>query len=167
MEHNDFCSQQKTTVRLFGNPESASNTIQSNSIRSQDTNLMLVDQTIPMHRTHGNIESPARRKPMCSNGIPGIESSKGACCVAACGRCGGMGCSMAAMDKGLGSTECCEGTILLANELCGEAPCVLGDARWTFGAIFTETCPVLSFEKRCCLFAVCWSASERDLLAKV
>eukprot|EP00752_Nemacystus_decipiens_P003873 g3562.t1 len=65
--------------------------------------------------------------PMCSNGIPGIESSKGACCVAECGQCGGIGCSTRASDRGLGSAECCEGTILIANVPCGEAPCVIGD----------------------------------------
>ena len=65
---------------------------------------------------------------MCSNGVPGIESSKGACCVAACGQCGGIGCSTVAADQGYGSAQCCEGTILLANEPCGEAPCVVGGA---------------------------------------
>lgn len=63
---------------------------------------------------------------MCSNGIPGIESSKGACCVAECGQCGGMGCSTVARDLGLGSAECCEDTILENNKPCGEAPCVVG-----------------------------------------
>ena len=66
--------------------------------------------------------------PTCINGIPGIECAKGACCIAACGQCGGIGCSMVAADLGLGSAECCEGTILLANEPCGEAPCVVGGA---------------------------------------
>ncbi|CAN0346856.1 unnamed protein product [Ectocarpus sp. 12 AP-2014] len=62
----------------------------------------------------------------CSNGVPGIETSKGACCVAACGQCGGAGCSTVALDLGLGSDECCEGAVLDANRPCGEAPCVIG-----------------------------------------
>lgn len=62
----------------------------------------------------------------CSNGVPGIETSKGACCVAACGQCGGAGCSTVALDLGLGPDECCEGDILDANRPCGEAPCVIG-----------------------------------------
>ena len=76
---------------------------------------------VPSSRPHPTL----RTGPVCSNGVPGIESYKGACCVAECGQCGGIGCSTVAMDLGLGSAECCEGTILLANEPCGEAPCVV------------------------------------------
>ncbi|CAM9324794.1 unnamed protein product [Ectocarpus fasciculatus] len=62
----------------------------------------------------------------CSNGVPGIETSKGACCAAACGQCGGAGCSTVALSLGLGSDECCESAVLDANRPWGEAPCVIG-----------------------------------------
>ncbi|CAM9949891.1 unnamed protein product, partial [Scytosiphon promiscuus] len=64
--------------------------------------------------------------PVCSNGIPGIESFKGACCDYRCGQCGGIGCSTVAIDLGLGSADCCEGTILDFGVPCGEAPCIVG-----------------------------------------
>lgn len=61
----------------------------------------------------------------CSNGIPGIQTGL-SCCQAACGRCGGDGCHL--LGGGLGSENCCQGTIEREGERCsdkGAAPCVV------------------------------------------
>ncbi|CAN0488826.1 unnamed protein product, partial [Hapterophycus canaliculatus] len=66
-----------------------------------------------------------RRTDVCSNGIPGIQSGA-ACCVAACGGCGGAGC--ASLGGGLGKYNCCQSEIEDEGELCSvtmEAPCVV------------------------------------------
>lgn len=63
-------------------------------------------------------------EPMCSNGIPGIQS-KNSCCALACGQCGGAGCSRAG---GLTSADCCEGGVQASGVLCevsGAAPCII------------------------------------------
>eukprot|EP00903_Cladosiphon_okamuranus_P013409 g12494.t1 len=83
-------------------------------------------------------EMPVEDK-TCSNGVPGIESSKGACCPAECGQCGGVGCSTVAKLLGLGSAECCEGTILANNKPCGQAPCVIANGTKQVPAAPTET----------------------------
>ena len=61
-----------------------------------------------------------------AGGIPGIESSNGkACCLAACGQCGGDGCS----SVGLAS-DCCVTDIVDEGEACsvkGSAPCYIDD----------------------------------------
>ena len=81
---------------------------------------------IPLRRSQLDNIPLTETGPLCSNGVPGIESFNGACCMAECGQCGGIGCSTVALDIGLGSAECCEGTIIENNKPCGEAPCVVG-----------------------------------------
>ena len=59
------------------------------------------------------------------DGIPG----GGACCSAACGECGGSGCS----DRGSGAEDCCTGGILDSGVMCsdtgGAPPCILDGRR--------------------------------------
>ncbi|CAM9835143.1 unnamed protein product [Scytosiphon promiscuus] len=70
----------------------------------------------------------------CSNGVVGVESSNGkACCVADCGTCGGVGCSVFGAAFGLDSDDCCatEASIADDGDLCSEtgvAPCAIDNA---------------------------------------
>ncbi|CAM9966281.1 unnamed protein product, partial [Hapterophycus canaliculatus] len=67
---------------------------------------------------------------VCSNGIPGIQSGS-ACCLTACGGCGGLGCGL--FGGRLGPAACCQIEIEDAGELCSvamEAPCVV-DGKWS------------------------------------
>lgn len=67
---------------------------------------------------------------MCAGagGVPGIESSDGrACCLAECGQCGGIGCSM--MGE---ASDCCVLNIEEKGEACSvtkEAPCYIDDGK--------------------------------------
>lgn len=63
----------------------------------------------------------------CSNGVKGIEGTRGTCCPTACGVCGGRGCRDNAAAAGL-ELYCCESNILESNILCDEepfAPCII------------------------------------------
>ncbi|CAM9254537.1 unnamed protein product, partial [Hapterophycus canaliculatus] len=59
-----------------------------------------------------------------AGGIPGIESSDGqACCVAACGQCGGMSCFAVGP-----ASDCCVADITERGQACSvtnEAPCYI------------------------------------------
>ncbi|CAM9354990.1 unnamed protein product, partial [Hapterophycus canaliculatus] len=65
----------------------------------------------------------------CSNGVVGVESSNGmACCVATCGTCGGVGCSVFGEAFGLDNQDCCATEIADDGAPCsqtGEAPCYI------------------------------------------
>ncbi|CAN0301782.1 unnamed protein product, partial [Ascophyllum nodosum] len=64
----------------------------------------------------------------CSNDLPGVEDA-GACCVAACGICGGSGCGDRARDAGISGDDCCVGAIRDAGVYCDDsmaAPCLIG-----------------------------------------
>eukprot|EP00903_Cladosiphon_okamuranus_P005787 g5734.t1 len=71
--------------------------------------------------------SDNRGGPTCSNGVLGVESDNGdVCCVAECGKCGGVGCSKFSPD--LGADDCCVTEILDDGEDCyvwGAAPCII------------------------------------------
>lgn len=62
----------------------------------------------------------------CSNGLTGIEDEvNGACCVAACGTCGGEGCGNI---PGLSGDDCCSTIITSNGTLCSvsnSAPCIM------------------------------------------
>ena len=64
----------------------------------------------------------------CSNGIVGVEAtSLDACCVEACGMCGGPGCNPGA-NSTLTSADCCATEIIDSGALCtdtGAAPCII------------------------------------------
>ena len=67
----------------------------------------------------------------CSNDLPGVEDA-GACCVAACGICGGSGCGDRAQDAGLSGSDCCVGAIRDAGVYCDDsmaAPCLIGSGK--------------------------------------
>ena len=70
-----------------------------------------------------------------ADGIPGIESSDGrACCLAACGQCGGTGCSTVGA-----ASDCCVTDIVEEGEPCSEtgaAPCYIGEGMHTVGFVF-------------------------------
>ncbi|CAN0322037.1 unnamed protein product, partial [Hapterophycus canaliculatus] len=61
-----------------------------------------------------------------AGGIPGIESSDGqACCMAACGQCGGVGCSTVGP-----AIDCCTTEIVDMGQACSAtnaAPCYIDD----------------------------------------
>ncbi|CAN0569809.1 unnamed protein product, partial [Ectocarpus sp. 12 AP-2014] len=60
----------------------------------------------------------------CTNGVPGVESTRGdVCCPASCGHCGGVGC-----DERGAADECCTTEIMDYGQPCsvtGTAPCYL------------------------------------------
>lgn len=64
----------------------------------------------------------------CFGGIDGVQaSSLDVCCTAACGTCGGSGCTPANTSS-LTANDCCATEILDAGVLCSEtgtAPCIL------------------------------------------
>ena len=67
----------------------------------------------------------------CSNDLPGVEDA-GACCVAACGICGGSGCGDRARDAGLSGDDCCVAAIRDAGVYCDDsmaAPCLIGSGK--------------------------------------
>lgn len=68
---------------------------------------------------------------MCSNGIIGTQNGD-VCCSAACGSCGGSGCSGfgGGTSVGLGKEFCCTGTIRSEGQACidtGSSPCIIGE----------------------------------------
>lgn len=50
---------------------------------------------------------------MCSNGLAGVESSKGYCCTNECSACGGKGC-------GRFGPMCCNSAIEATGRTCSE-----------------------------------------------
>lgn len=68
---------------------------------------------------------------MCDNGVNGISSSNGeVCCVAACGQCGGAGCSIIARPT-FDAFDCCVTEIMDFGNPCSEtgtAPCFVDGA---------------------------------------
>ncbi|CAM9402588.1 unnamed protein product [Laminaria digitata] len=71
----------------------------------------------------------------CSNGLSGIEDNE-ACCLAACGQCGGTGCGSI---SGLAASDCCSSTIAASGTLCSvtnAAPCMLDTPE-----VAPSTCP--------------------------
>lgn len=77
----------------------------------------------------------------CSNGLRGLNSSNGAvCCVAACGKCGGPGCSQVGAPA-LDADDCCATEIADFGKLCsitGAAPCIINGG---------ECCPIYTYFK--------------------
>lgn len=72
--------------------------------------------------------SPTAAGARCSNGVPGVQSGD-ACCAAACGQCGGTGCSSVG-GPDLGAADCCATEIVDSGPACadaGIAPCVVGE----------------------------------------
>lgn len=67
----------------------------------------------------------------CAGGIPGVQAED-SCCVAACGTCGGSGCSTRGAPS-LGAADCCASEIVKSGILCevaGRAPCVVADGKY-------------------------------------
>eukprot|EP00903_Cladosiphon_okamuranus_P007826 g7572.t1 len=68
------------------------------------------------------------QSPTCTNDFVGIEGSNGACCVAGCGQCGGVGCSRFGNEIGLTADDCCSTEIVDEGKPCylaGAAPCFI------------------------------------------
>ena len=92
------------------------------------------------------VESTDDSISMCSNGIPGVESSNGlACCVAACGMCGGEGCSTVGLPD-LDEEDCCVSEIVdfgMPCDTAGAAPCaIFGGGRGDMKRLASGFCDV-------------------------
>lgn len=81
---------------------------------------------VPVLTPHPLSATPAIQVPSnCSNGLAGYQDGT-ACCLEACGMCGGVGCGTVTGTRG--ASDCCPSTIIEANQICGSsivAPCVI------------------------------------------